>query len=213
VRRQLALAVVLACVAGRAAAQDQPKVGLAMGYPASVSVLWRMTDRVALRPEFAVSHTSAESTSDSVGGVPVPGTDNDGTGVGVGVSGLFYVGRWDALRTYVSPRFVYSRSTTSASTAAEQPGGESTLDSTRSSYEGSGSFGAEYVIGRRFGVFGEVGLDYAYSSTSGVSRYPATVVSIVNGTLVQSTAQRTLNSRSRSNTLSTRSSVGVIFFF
>ncbi|HZR23016.1 MAG TPA: hypothetical protein VFA59_05460, partial [Vicinamibacterales bacterium] len=44
-------------------AQQEPKIGLVMGYPAQVGVLWNASDRIALRPEFGFTHDSNDSTS------------------------------------------------------------------------------------------------------------------------------------------------------
>ena len=38
-----------------AGAQDQGKIGITMAYPASVGMLWRVSDKVAVRPELSTS--------------------------------------------------------------------------------------------------------------------------------------------------------------
>ena len=43
--------ILLVCGMGSANAQDNPRVGLTMGYPTSIGVLWHVTDRIAIRPE------------------------------------------------------------------------------------------------------------------------------------------------------------------
>ena len=179
-----------------------------MAYPGSVGVIWQVAERVALRPEIAFSRATGDSgPNDLVGAAPL--STDESTGVGAGISALFYVHRWEGLRTYISPRFSYSRNSTSASTA----GNTSTSESTTSSYLTSGSFGAQYSLGRHFGLFGEAGLGYTATSTALTSTLTLSVVSIVNGVLTPTTRQQTLQSSSHSNTISTRSSVGVIFFF
>src|SRR5438477_13164983 len=107
-KRIVVLVITIAAASSVSRAQDAPKVGLTMGYPSSVGVLWRVADRVALRPEITLSRTTGESMGSDLAGVAPLSTD-ESTGVGAGISALFYVGRWDALRTYVSPRFAYSR--------------------------------------------------------------------------------------------------------
>lgn len=123
------LALMTVVAAPRVAqAQDQARIGLTMGYPSSVGVIWQVSDRIALRPEITLSRSTGDSsTDDLLGAVPV--STNDSTGVGAGVSALFYIHRWECLRTYVSPRFSYARTSTSASTS----GTTSTADSTVSS--------------------------------------------------------------------------------
>src|SRR5262245_1568039 len=95
-------------------AQDDPRVGLTMGYPSAVGVLWQMNHLVALRPEFTWARTSSDSpsTTDPLGN-PVTGSSSNNWTTGVGLSALFYIRRYDNLRTYVSPRFTYSRTSSS----------------------------------------------------------------------------------------------------
>lgn len=127
-----------------AAAQEPSRVGITMGYPASIGVLWHISDRVALRPEF--SFTLTDSSSESL--------INDETNfwsLGTGVSVLFYSSLTDNLRTYVAPRFSYARTS----------GDSNVTESTTDVYSFAGMFGAQYSLGRRFAAFGEVGLSYA----------------------------------------------------
>jgi hypothetical protein len=67
-------------------------------------VIWNVADRFALRPELTFSVTTSDS---SLGDILGTGTasSNNGFQIGAGLSALLYVGRWDELRTYVSPRF------------------------------------------------------------------------------------------------------------
>jgi len=205
------LLLALATLAGapRAArAQDQARVGLTMGYPSSVGVIWQAAERVALRPEITLSRSTGDSaTNDLLGAAPVSTTDS--TGVGVGVSALFYLHRWDGLRTYVSPRFSYARTSTSASTTSST----STSEATTSAYLTSGSFGAQYSLGRHFGLFGEIGLGYTSTSTALTSTLTLSATSVVNGVVTTSTRLQTVQSSSHANTLATRSGAGVIVFF
>ena len=108
---------ILACgvafaVAGEARAQDTPRLGITMGYPAAVGVIWNVADRFALRPEMTFSGTTSDSSLGDTLGIGT-GSSNDGFQIGAGLSGLIYVSRWDELRIYVSPRFSYSRTRTS----------------------------------------------------------------------------------------------------
>src|SRR5438067_11504419 len=99
------LALTAIVVVPRAArAQNEPRVGLTMGYPSSVGVIWHMTNRVAVRPEITFARTTGDSIGNDLPGAS-PISTSDSTGVGTGISALFYVHRWDALRTYISPRF------------------------------------------------------------------------------------------------------------
>src|SRR5689334_22178850 len=96
-----------------AAAQDPPRFGIVMAYPAQAGVLWKVTDRVAVRPEFNWTHSTIESTGTSTvftgtGVTTTTVTTTTSTnGTGYGVSGLWYLARRDALGLYLSPRFAY----------------------------------------------------------------------------------------------------------
>jgi opacity protein-like surface antigen len=81
------------------------------------------------------------------------------------VSGLFYVSRNDNLRTYVSPRYTYSRGSSTSTTSGIFGELENELESSIHSI--TGSFGAQYALGSRFSAFGEVGLGYVRSTLSG----------------------------------------------
>ncbi|HXD75760.1 MAG TPA: hypothetical protein VN628_18565 [Vicinamibacterales bacterium] len=203
-------------VPAAARAQDAPKVGLTMGYPSSVGVLWQMGDRVAVRPEIGLSHASGDTSGVDIT-IPTPlSTDSTNT-ISTGLSALFYVGPKDlaaggsakpgALRMYVSPRFAYGRMTTSAAS------GTSTADTTLSTYQVTGSFGAQYTLGRHFGVFGELGAGYTRTNTDISSVVTITTSSISNGVVTQVIRTQGVTSGSHSNLIGTRSGVGAIFFF
>ena len=201
-RASMVLLMVLGWTA-IAAAQDPGSIGLTMGYPASVGVIWHVSDRIALRPE--VSLTQISSTSTSVITIAVPGGQNlstttqavsDQWSVGVGASALFYLQRWDSLRTYVSPRFQYARgtstNTTSSSSASFLAITPSTTEFTQNAYFFSGSFGAEYTLGTHFGLFGELGLGYQHNSSE---------------------SDQSGAGNSVGHTIATRSGAGVILYF
>jgi len=179
-----------------------------MGYPSAVGVIWHASERVALRPEITLSRSTGDSMqNDLLGASPL--STNETTGVGMGVSALFYLHRRDGLRTYVSPRFSYARTSTSASIGSAV----SVSDSTVSSYLTSGSFGAQYSLGRHFGLFGEIGVGYTATSTALTSTLTVSAASVVNGVVTASTRMETIRSSSHANTIGTRSGAGVIFYF
>ena len=154
------------------AAQEAGKVGVTMGFPESVGIIWHATDRVAVRPEFSFGWSSTDNDL----------FESDGTSFGAGLSALFYVRKWDSLATYVSPRYTFTRSTRSF----EGPFTDGEADAT--SHLVSGSFGAQYWLGDRFSAFGEIGLGYSRSNDGD-------------------------EDGSTGSSLSTRSSVGVVFYF
>jgi len=132
---------------GPAYAQDPGKVGITMGFPASIGVLWHATDSLALRPEFTFSGGSSEFDGTGV-------IETDNWSIATGASVLFYLKKHDNLRTYVTPRIAYTRteSTTTLSSFTN-----TTTRNATNSLGAFGSFGAQYNLGDKFGVFGELG--------------------------------------------------------
>lgn len=140
-------------VSAPALAQQKGQVGLVMGYPASVGVQFQVSDGVALRPE--VTFSTASGTSTYSGDFMVGESDSDAAAFGIGFKALFYLKQWDSLRAFVTPGFVYGRATTTNTLATNS------AKSTSSSYQVLGSFGAQYALSRRFGILGEVGIQYS----------------------------------------------------
>lgn len=188
-------------------AQEHGQIGLSIGYPASVGVVWHVADRVAIRPEISLVQTSTDTTAittltfSSPAGPQTQTTRaefmTDSTTVGTGVSALFYLWKWEALSAFVTPRYAYTRgsSTTTGGGIVAPAGG-----TTRSHFV-SGSFGAQYALGRRFSAFGEIGLGYIHT---GVQNVP---------TFVGSPVSSTSSSETTSHGVSTRSGAGVVFYF
>jgi hypothetical protein len=175
--------------AGTAVAQEESgQIGVVMGYPASVGVLWRAHDHVAVRPEISFVRTSGESTTNGT----ASGSINDSWSVGFGASALFYLGTGDGLRTYVSPRFSYVRNSASTESAP----GALRSENWSHTYSLAGSFGAEYALVKRFSVFGEVGLAYARQTSA-----------------YRSSTPNVLGNDSTASSVGTRSAVGVIVYF
>jgi hypothetical protein len=85
---------------GAAHAQKPASVGLTMGYPASIGLIWHVTDWFALRPDFSWSRYEATSEA---------GGSFEAWQLSSGLSLLFTVHEWDALRAYVSPAGGYAR--------------------------------------------------------------------------------------------------------
>jgi opacity protein-like surface antigen len=134
-----------------------------MGYPAAVGVLWHVSDKVAIRPELSFAGSSNE-TSTSTGTLPEIQIEGDGWSIGTGVSALFYLRKADRLRTYVSPRFTYSHAsntTTTTGLPVTNPRNETSTNAVGF----SGSFGAQYAVGDRFSIYGELGFGISHSSS------------------------------------------------
>jgi hypothetical protein len=59
-------------------AHNVKSIGVTMGYPSSVGVLWHVTDGVALRPELSFVHTSnVQDAPLPIGGVETSGRGDD----------------------------------------------------------------------------------------------------------------------------------------
>jgi hypothetical protein len=203
-RLTLAVIVVLS-VGANALAQDAGQVGVTLGYPSAVGVIWHVTDNVAVRPEISFSTGSTESPVISSGlslsDVSVNVGETSSTTVTAGVSGLFYFGEWDKLRAYVSPRYTYTRLTSDS-------GSTFSTNARNSAYAVTGSFGAHYQPHRRFAVFGETGFGYTRTRTTLTSVLLLPVIPV--GPTVPAPVTR---SEINSHSWATRTGAGVIFYF
>ena len=159
VARLSSLVTIAVMMCGTARAQEPGKIGITMGYPASVGVIWDATKAIAIRPVI----TFAGASSDSNGLT----SQSSNWSVGVNLSALLYVKKYDNVRTYVSPTYRYSRSSTSLTPSATIQGSASTVDTSINSNGASGSFGAEYAPGSRVRIYGEVGFAFTHMTSSG----------------------------------------------
>jgi hypothetical protein len=138
---------------------------MSIGYPPSLGVLWEPTALVGIRPEFTFDVFDAESTSVSRLGTSRFATDT--RQVGVGLSALFRVYREENLSLYVSPRYVHRRG--HISVVQDVPPNVFVTGSADRQIRGhsiTGSLGARYGLGARFGVFGELGVDHSREGTT-----------------------------------------------
>lgn len=167
-------------------AQEKGQVGISMGFPATIGVVWHPSKRIGIRPEFSVSKSSIEQTV-TIGGV---GVDGSAFTYGIGVSALLYVGQWDSLRAYICPRLSYNKASSTNTPST------SSITASKNSTSGPslvGSFGVQYSLHRKFSVFGEAGFGY----TSQTSTFTA----------------GTTRSELDNDTWSSRAGVGVVFYF
>ena len=217
---------------GSAYAQEKGQVGLTMGFPTNVGVLWQVTDRVAIRPAFSFSHNWSESTTESgtQPTIPIPSppgfvtfdpatrttsSSNIWT-TGVDLSVLLYLGKWDNVRTYVAPAYGYRRSSVTSESSSEilaplPPGFPPDLLAPRSfnsksesdSHVGAATLGVQFTPHRRFSVFGELGVRYSQSGEPSVSS-----VVIVPGIVIPNDNVR----RSKSQSVGTSTAVGIVLY-
>ena len=139
----------LAAAATTAGAQDAGHVGLASGYPASIGILWHLSERTAVRPEISFTVNSSSSQS-------LVNASSDFFSFNPAISVLFFSPLRDNLKLYVAPRFGFSRTS----------GSSELTESTTDVYSFSGSLGGHYGLGRRFALFGEAGLQYSHQAGS-----------------------------------------------
>jgi len=191
----LAGAMVLAVTARPVSAQEAGDVGVTMGYPGAIGVVWHITDGFAVRPDLTLSRTTSESRilgAGSLGGTGLGATStSEGWGTTVGLSALVNVRTIERLRLYLSPRLAYSHASSDNETGLT--GSLSAFTVTTSGLVASGSFGTQYNVHDRFAVFGELGLQYTSLTTE--SDFPGS------------------RNESDSTTLGLRSAVGVTFYF
>lgn len=152
--RLLALgSALLLGIPASGAAQESGKAGLTFGYPTAIGGLWHVSTSVAIRPGFVYTHSSQDAP-----------TTGDSWGVGFDLGALFYVKKYDAVRTYFVPRFTYSHSsstTTPTTGTTTLPAITSTGDTTG----GAGLFGAQFFATPHFSVFGEVGIGFSHRTS------------------------------------------------
>jgi hypothetical protein len=201
-RLMLAVGAVLFLEAN-ALAQEAGQIGVTLGYPTAVGIIWHVTDNVAVRPEisFSTATTGSPAFSFTLPNVTADIGETSSTTVIAGVSGLFYFGEWDKLRAYLSPRYTYSRLTSSLNSTFG-------TETRNSAYTVTGSFGAHYQLHRRFAVFGETGFGYTHTRSSFTSVFLQPVIPV--GINVSPVAQF---EETNSHSWSTRTGAGVIFYF
>lgn len=176
----LLLTLVLYPEAARA--QERGQAGVAMGYPATFAFVWHVSDALALRPEVSFTHSSTKNENSTFS----VSSSSDTWTAAVGASALWYVRRFDSVRTYVSPRVAYSRSSATSSTNDDDPRTANTLSA-------AASVGAQYTPVRKFSVFGEIG--YGFSRGWSEFRTPISTTKLTGWAW------------------SPRGAVGVIFYF
>jgi hypothetical protein len=141
-------------------AQDKGQSGVVVTTPTSVGLIWHASDRVALRPDFSFSRSTVDSGDEIA--------DASTSSYSLGISVLLYLRQWDDLRAYVSPRFSYA----TATSRIDASNGSQINRSSAAIYGFGGSFDAHYVLGPRFGVFGETGLNIIHQTSETESSFP-----------------------------------------
>jgi len=168
----------LALAARTADAQERGQVGLSMGYPEAVQLLWHATDAIAVRPGVSWRHSFSDPVgfsfgiSDGFGNTISTTSSSQTTIIGVGVDILLSVRAWENVRAYVAPGYEYgstrvrSMRTTVSTGARAAPTENETRETSGHDHVVTGAFGVRYTPHRRFGVFGESGIEYSKSRTT-----------------------------------------------
>jgi len=162
----LACAIVTIVALTVPAVAQEPTFGVAVGYPGSVGVVWQPASRIAVRPSITFRNSGSDPVDD-VG-------DFESSSLSTTVSGLIYLRASSPLRVYVTPRYSFGRTSSTITLQVPQfqvPLGTITttpITTKRTTHEHglAGLVGAEYRLGERFGVFGEVGVLYTQASLS-----------------------------------------------
>lgn len=175
--------VFLACAPFPAAAQEAGDFGLVATTSSSVGVVWQVLERLALRPEISFNTATIESEFLSEG---------DTSSVVGGISAIFTMRRWNDLSVYLSPRLQFSHSSTFSEAVSATV--RSRFETSTNGYGVGGSFGAQYMLGERFAVFGETGV--LFSRLTSESEQPIV-----------------FSDRRTTTTFGSRSAVGVTFYF
>jgi len=151
--RVFATLAVLACSACPTFAQDAGKIGLAMAYPAAFGIVWHATDKIAIRPSVTFGGSSTEGSATTSGG--------SAWNVGTTIAALFYVKKYDNVRTYISPSYRYSHTSTTIHPPSASASLVGDLNSTANTNGGAGTFGAEFAATTHFSIIGEVGFAFS----------------------------------------------------
>lgn len=165
------MTVALTCAS--ATAQERGQVGIAMGYPGTVSVIWHATDTIAIEPKISFLQSSTDSRVESrltINGVVVTSSEvttaQDGWSVSPGFDLRFTVGKWDNVSAYVAPGYTYLRGSTTIVTATDSPFATILSETRKYSTRGHdvrGMLGVQYTPHRKFAVFGQFGVRYSRS--------------------------------------------------
>ncbi len=209
-RVALILSTLTAVFAPAAAAQEKT-VGLVVGYPIDVGVLWQASARVALRADVGFSFYTFESNQSLSLGTTVRSsvTTTSSTGSAtLGLSSLFTIRNDDNLRLYLAPRAAIELTRQSHETVFDPPLPSSSrnldeVSDTARGHEFDVMFGGQYRLRDRLALFGETGLAYRRSSYPSVS----TTLSILGSSSSESERD------SRTTFFGLRSTVGLVFFF
>ena len=193
---------------------QEKSVGLVVGVPLDVGVLWQTSERLALRADVGFSFNTFESSSQvglSIGGVrPTITTTTSSRVTTIGLSALFTIRHADNLRLYLAPRGALQLTHQSVETEVEPSSPPSSITSlggegedSAQGYELNAMFGGQYRLHDRFAVFGETGVAYRRSEL------PVVITTLSIG----GTSTGDFGRESRTTSIGLRGTVGLVLFF
>jgi outer membrane protein W len=183
IKRLFWLAVVTLLVTATAYAQEPSKVGITMAYPASFGIVWDASKAFAIRPAITFGGGSSNDAASIA--------ESSNWNVGATISALFYMKKYDNVRTYVSPSYRYSHTSTKTTPSSSTQPGLPSVELTGNGNGASGTFGAEYAPTSRVRIYAEIGFAYVHAKNS------VTITSFSNST---------------TNTWGTTAGVGFVFY-
>ncbi len=195
---------------------QEKKVGLVIGLPLDVGVLWQTSERVALRADVGFGFNTYESSNESglslgSGVLSTITTTSSSSTTTIGLSALFTIRNDDNLRLYIAPRGAIELAHHSFETEIVPPlpaelsrlGLAGEVSDSSEGYEFDAMFGGQYRLRDRLALFGETGLAYRRSV------FPSLTTTLSIGS-VSTTRSRPDN---RTTNVALRSSVGLVLFF
>jgi len=136
--------------------KDIAKGRVGLTFP-TTGIIWHLSDNIALLPNAGYTYNWAGFDSN-------PST-NSGNSLSAGVSLRFYAREWNGIRFYLSPKYSFARNTSSSEMVA---GSASQTNSNSSNAHAiTGAWGVQYGISERVSIFGDVGVSFSRSASSG----------------------------------------------
>jgi hypothetical protein len=111
--------------------------------------------------------------------------------LGTTISVLLYLKKYDDVRTYFSPSYRFTHTSTEVTPSTTTQTNVGSIQSTGNSNGASGTFGAEYAAGGRVRIYGEVGFAYLHATNT------SSTASVLN---------------SSGNTWGTTAGIGLVFY-
>ena len=183
--RRLCVLAILLCVSRPALAQEAGQTGLTIGFPGAIGMIFHVSEGVAVRPDFTFSRSSSDNGCQAAQqhGVELRRRrqrtflHRDGARP-----------RWYLLQSSFRLLAFQQRQRRDSATVAST--------SHSNTYQYSGSFGLQYMPVRRFGVYGEAGVQYSRSDSVFTAGSPSTS-----------------SGKSTGSSVGTRAGIGLVWYF